>query len=102
MAFVPYLPLTPLNPHCALINTFWLRQLMVSWSVAVVVNTGLGNAKLAVKTEDKKLPTSAAVRVRQGTFLSVVVVLANATIYNSTNGICQCIPFMRLQLLGPQ
>ncbi|VUZ49316.1 unnamed protein product [Hymenolepis diminuta] len=29
MAFVPYLSLTRLNPHCGLINTFWSKQVLV-------------------------------------------------------------------------
>ncbi|VUZ57380.1 unnamed protein product, partial [Hymenolepis diminuta] len=32
IAFVPYLSLTHLNPHCDLINTHWPKQLLVFYS----------------------------------------------------------------------
>ncbi|VUZ41798.1 unnamed protein product [Hymenolepis diminuta] len=36
IAFVPYLSLTRLNPHCGLTNTFWPDQFLVFCSKTVV------------------------------------------------------------------
>ncbi|VUZ57381.1 unnamed protein product, partial [Hymenolepis diminuta] len=50
IAFVPYLSLTHLNPHCDLINTHWPKQLLVFYSrigvscqplVVILIPTGL-------------------------------------------------------------